>query len=520
MINLAYKRRTWSVSQNAQQVGHTDGTGNPPRTSGSSDRKSEYLSQNSSPPADRRRGSHRRNKSDSHVRGRAAAGTPAQLRPRAMPGKMGMHNTGSNSNPSTRTGKLGSGSSGGSPRKLQFVHARKDTVDNFSLDGGSQYSIENGLPKTVGERFVEIFFHLLLNSLPFLDDNWRAQRDLKRCEILWNFWIAICGLMGITGGTTIIGLALVGQEPVLALASTYDEYQCYVSGGDVVQYSMEGYVESHWMPLKVSVLNVSQTITNSQTSSSFTHATMANVTGVSGGWVYLDRFPMPPVHGRITDVPESESFYSNNVGMAESVARSWVNNHTGRVFPCLVPSNLRPVTEEDRNADSCSPAGLYPFEWALEDLLTKGVFKNDETCAVRPGIVNRVLVPNADDRGAEAEHKSNYGSHFACRGRIVFVNATFDREVQPITQVYYYFLTAGICLVAAWPIVCIVGRIHGICWTWRDERVTKELGKADRAKRNKWRAAMERSAKKGLESEHAVAFEGFITGVEEETPSL
>ena len=62
-------------------------------------------------------------------------------------------------------------------------------------------------------------------------------------------------------------------------------------------------------------------------------------------------------------------------------------------------------------------------------------------------MVDRVLVPNDNERVAEASHKSNYGSHFACMGRIVFVNATFDMEVKPIADGYYSFIAAGISLV-------------------------------------------------------------------------
>ena len=500
MINLAYKRRTWSVAQKGREAGRgLAGSGDsgsdsiPPRA---------LFSQTSAPVDSQRGGAHRRNKSDSPAR------SPADSwRPETLPGNTGSQGT--HSNHSTRTGTLGEGG-GGSPRKLQFVRASSSNTDKFSLDGGSQYNASEISSKTATDRCVDFFYHLLLNNVPFLEDDWRAARELERCEILWNFWIAIFGLMACSLGTTIIGLAFVGQNPVLYLASTYKEYHCSVSGGDIVQYSLEGYVESHWVPLQVTVLNASDSSSGLSRSSSSvsapssSHALLANVTGVSGGWAFLDRFPMPPVHGRITDVPTFESFYSNDVGMSEDVARSWVDNHIGRVFPCLVPTNLQLVNDEERYANECSPTGLYPFAWTLEDLLTKGSFKYDKACTSQPSAVNRVLVPNADERIAEANHKSNYGSHFACRGRIVFVNATFASEVEPITEVYFYFLAAGISLVAVWPVICIVGRIHGLCWTWRDERMTRQLGKADRAKRNAWRAAMEQSAK-GLE---AVALEG------------
>lgn len=445
MINLAYRRRTWSVSQRAaESAGGGPGDGSQPNSDGSRDPGAESL-------VDGHRAVQSLNKSVSAQHGLS----------------------------------MGNFGGGPSPRKLQIVRSRSSNYGSMSQSSAGQSSAGGrSTQRTVGERFLELLFQLLFNNIPYLDDQWRASRQLERCEILWGFWVAVFGLLTLTVGTTVIGLAVVGQEQVLALPSTYKEYQCSVSSGDIVEYSLEGYVESHWVPLQVSVLDPHDN----------TSVLAANVTGVSGGWILLDRFPMPPVHGRITDVPPSESIYSNNVAMEKNVAFQWVDNHVGRVFPCLVPSSLELVAEKERITDGCSPAGLYPFSWALDDLLTKGSFEYDLACS-HSGIVDRVLVPNDNERVAEASHKSNYGSHFACMGRIVFVNATFATKVKPIADGYYSFIAAGISLVAVWPFICLLGKVHGLCWTMRDERMTREIERANRADRKEWRAAMERSAR-------------------------
>lgn len=56
------------------------------------------------------------------------------------------------------------------------------------------------------------------------------------------------------------------------------------------------YVDTHWIPLRVST-------TNNQTGQ-----IISNVTGVFGGWIFIDRFPMPPAHGRLTNVRQSFVF--------------------------------------------------------------------------------------------------------------------------------------------------------------------------------------------------------------------
>ena len=84
------------------------------------------------------------------------------------------------------------------------------------------------------------------------------------------------------------------------------------TSGDIVQYSLEGYVESHWVPLQVTVLDPRDNIS----------VLAANVTGVSGVDLAGSRFPMLPVHGLHYRCAPSESIYSNNVAMKKMLPLS------------------------------------------------------------------------------------------------------------------------------------------------------------------------------------------------------
>ncbi len=397
---------------------------------------------------------------------------------------------GSAGNRSHRSSSIGLG---GSPRSSphtthtaysspthRFQYGRRTRgVSSFSLD-----SSLDDQPASCVDRCLSCVFCVVLLNVPFFDDDWRAARRLPPLVHLWNFWVAAAGLLCLVLGITALGLSYIGQYPVVDLPDLYAERTCTVHGGNIVQYSLEGYVDTHWVPLRVSVLEAPNS--SSVSSSSLPPAPsssssggggqdggeprgpVANVTGVSGGWIWLDRFPMPPLNGRITAVPDHESIFSNDVAVSVDLAVAFLDGLVGAELPCLVPKDARVLDAGARDASSsssygdddyCSP-GLYPYAWAMGDLEKTGSFQAS-TCYAQP-----VLVPDDDARGNEAAHDTNAGSNFACKGRIVFVNATFADNVEPIAAGFWTVVVLGFSSMAVWPLVCLAGQIHGACWTY------------------------------------------------------
>ena len=198
------------------------------------------------------------------------------------------------------------------------------------------------------------------------------------------------------------------------------------------------YVDTHWIPLRVST-------TNNQTGQ-----IISNVTGVFGGWIFIDRFPMPPAHGRLTNVrqsfvfdllsiniisstlicltfkltdmfvlvvmsslslishlsslslslsslslsfpftqvPAGQSIFSNDVAVDESMAFQFRDSLVGNTYPCLVPKGASIVQETERDRSDCS-SGMYPYEWAMNDLLKNG--GKDRVCSQSCVVIFHVL---------------------------------------------------------------------------------------------------------------------------------
>jgi hypothetical protein len=161
-----------------------------------------------------------------------------------------------------------------------------------------------------------------------------------------NFYLAVVLLFFFVSGLTLGGLAVVGQYPCLDMDEKYSQQECVVHDGVVAQYSLEGYVDTHWILLRVSAKE-----------SATGHVT-SNVTGVVGGWIFIDRFPMPPLHGLLTKVPDGQSIFSNDVAISEEMAFEFRDSLVGHTYPCLVP---RPVSggdllvnEIDKKSVDCS----------------------------------------------------------------------------------------------------------------------------------------------------------------------
>ena len=228
------------------------------------------------------------------------------------------------------------------------------------------------------DNALQCIYKLLLSSVKYWDDDWRARRGLEPYTHMLNFYLGILLLFWFVCGYLLTGLSMVGQYQCVGLDTYYTQEQCLVHQGIAVQYSLEGYVATHWIPFRVSTINAT------------TGNTMVtNVTGVSGGWMFIDRFPMPPTHGQITHVPVGQSVFSNQVAFSEEQAFDYLDEHLGQTFPCLVPtsrsdgdSNSVLIEAKDRATTDCSTVGMYPYAWAIEDLLKAGTLRNQSTCNI------------------------------------------------------------------------------------------------------------------------------------------
>jgi hypothetical protein len=355
---------------------------------------------------------------------------------------------------------------------------------------------------TCYENFLQCTYKFLLTSVKYWDDDWRLKRGLEPYDHMLNFYLSVALLWFFTCGFTMTGLSFVGQYGCVGLEQTYEQQECFVHEGVAVQYSLEGYVDTHWVPLRVSAFD------------SKTGSIIANVTGVVGGWMFIDRFPMPPVHGRITAAPPGESVFSNDVAVNAEQAFKFLDNHLGKVFPCIVPKPSSSsfgafVDSKDRKridctSTGCLPAtnGMYPFDWALEDLLSLGKFRHDmAVCDLNSrsstktnnnanvgtspsssssdathifannsnvNYDHQLIIASLDENRQVKYGMDEYvnaGDEFACSGRIIFVNATLKDEVQVVVDGFWLFFIGGVSCLALWPIVCVCGRIHGWVWT-------------------------------------------------------
>ena len=108
------------------------------------------------------------------------------------------------------------------------------------------------------------------------------------------------------------------------------------------------YVDTHWIPLRVST-------TNNQTGQ-----IISNVTGVFGGWIFIDRFPMPPAHGRLTNVRQSFVFDLLSINIISSTLICLTFKLTD-MFVLVVMSSLSLISHLSSLSLSLISLSLFPL---------------------------------------------------------------------------------------------------------------------------------------------------------------
>ena len=345
---------------------------------------------------------------------------------------------------------------------------------------------KNNLFKCI-DLILSYIYQVVLTPISYLDQDWRAARGLRPLNYMYNHTISIVLLFFMVFGVTLGGLAIVGQSKCLNFDQKYSQQKCIVHEGVTAEYSLEGYVDTHWVPMRVSTIDA---VTN--------EILVSNVTGVAGGWIMIDRFPMPPINGQITHVPDGESIFSNNVEFTVEKANEFRQQFINKTFDCLVPlptshivdmkfrnhgcseinQGIKPIAggggaSDDANENDNSN-GLYPYKWAIEDLLKNMEYQNRTTSTgmSTSGCTSKntdslVYKTNAYSGNTFDSEKTNAysGDTFACIGRIIFVNATLNNDVKLVVDGYNYFTTGAIAFLSLWPFVCLIGKIHGCGWT-------------------------------------------------------
>ena len=343
-----------------------------------------------------------------------------------------------------------------SPKRLKYTFGTSSTNSNLTQEQQEQQE-----QRSCVEAFLQCLYRVVFHHVVYLDEDWRAARGLDPCTHMWNFYISVFLLFITVCGITLGGLALVGQYDCLRFDELYSQQECTVNGAVIVQYSLEGYVNTHWIPLRVSMLNPE------------TGENISNVTGVAGGWIVIDRFPMPPVNGLITLVPENELIFTNNVAVSVEKANEFRSSLMHRQFPCLVPKPIGKIVE-NKDRISLDVFGMYPYSWAIDDLLQTMQYRN-ETCSstlfsssssfINEDVGSVIEWNDGSQSDIIGAHHSNAGETFASKGRIIFVNATLDNDVKMVVGGFWLFFTSAVICVSVWPLVCACGRLHGWCWT-------------------------------------------------------
>lgn len=280
-----------------------------------------------------------------------------------------------------------------------------------------------------------------------LDDDFRAKQGKPPLDHLWNFWISVVLAMIFAIGIMFVGFSFTIQLGAVGLENRYVSGNCSVSSYQIAQKNVNGYLDTHWALYNLTA--------------EYANVSYLGVSGVAGGWPGqgVERYPLPPAYGAITEPHEGESIFSNNVAINASYAAFMTRQYTrGGSFPCLIPlsddgKTLRVLSPVEMLTPCGKPLGMYPFDDAVEQmkLATGSTSKCDGEDVI--GYTAQASLNEPD-----TERESNSGAdHVACPGRIVFLDATFAK-LDPIVMIFTLQLMSGFFMIFLGPIVCACSR--------------------------------------------------------------